>query len=115
MAFNNQTDLYINPAAFYNQNVVPNSYSSFGNCGQNAFFSMHWWNWDASAIKDVHFTESQKLQFRAEFFNLPNHVAIGGAPSSWGTTTQVPSATFGLVCGTATGQRIIQFGLKYIF
>jgi hypothetical protein len=114
-AFNNQTDLYINPAAFYNQNVVPDSYASFGNCGQNAFFSMHWWNWDASAIKDFHITEGQKLQFRGEFFNLPNHVAIGGGPSGWGTTTQTPSATFGLVRGTATGQRIIQFGLKYIF
>ena len=113
--FNTQTDLYINPAAFYNQNVIPDSYASFGNCGQNAFFSMHWWNWDASAIKDMHITESQKLQFRAEFFNLPNHVAIGGGPGGWGTATQTPSATFGLVRGTATGQRIIQFALKYIF
>ncbi len=115
IAFNNQTDLYINTAAFYNQNVVPNSYSSFGNCGQNAFFAMRWWNWDASAIKDFHIREGHKLQLRTEMFNPLNHVAIGGAPSSWGTTTQVPSATFGLVRGTSTGQRIIQFGLKYIF
>jgi hypothetical protein len=63
----------------------------------------------------MHITESQKLQFRAEFFNLPNHVAIGGGPGGWGTATQTPSATFGLVRGTATGQRIIQFALKYIF
>jgi hypothetical protein len=113
--FNNQTDQYINPAAFANQSVIPDSYSSFGSCGQNAFFAMKWWNWDASAIKDFHITEGQKLQFRSEFFNLPNHVAIGGAPSSWGTTTQTPNATFGLVRGTSTSQRVIQFALKYLF
>ena len=112
---NNQTDLYINTAAFYNQNVIPGSYSSFGNCGQNAFFAERWWNWDASAIKDFHITEGQRLQLRTEMFNPLNHVAIGGGPSGWGTTTQTPSATFGLVRGTSTGQRIIQFGLKYIF
>ena len=113
--FNNQTDQYLNTAAFANQNVIPDSYSSFGSCGQNAFFAMKWWNWDASAIKDFHVTEGQRLQFRAEFFNLPNHVAIGGGPSSWGTSTQTPSATFGLVRGTSTGQRIIQAALKYIW
>jgi hypothetical protein len=113
--FNNQTDQYLNVAAFANQVAIPGSYATEGTCGQNAFRAMRWWNWDASAIKDFQVKEGQKLQLRVEGFNPLNHVAIGGGPSGWGTQTTTPSPTFGITRGTSTGQRIIQVALKYVF
>jgi hypothetical protein len=114
-SFNNQTDQYLNQAAFGNEVAVPGSYASEGTCSQNAFRALRWWNWDTSVIKDFQVKEGQKLQLRIEGFNPLNHVAIGGAPSGWGNSTTTPQATFGIVRGTSTGQRIVQIGLKYIF
>ena len=48
------------------------------------------------------------MQFRAEFFNLPNHPNWGGVD---GNPT---SATFGMVTGKGS-QREIQLSLRYSF
>jgi hypothetical protein len=50
----------------------------------------------------------QTLQFRAEAFNLPNHVNLGLPASS------LTGATFGRIT-SAEDPRIIQFALKYVF
>jgi hypothetical protein len=72
---------------------------------------------DASAVKNFRFFETHAVQFRAEFFNLFNHVNLG-AP---GLNIRDP-ATFGRVISTAQGAggmpgdaRVVQFGLKYNF
>jgi len=52
--------------------------------------------------------EGHKAQFRAEFFNWPNH-------PNWGGVTANPrSGTFGKV-NSKTGQRNIQLSLRYSF
>ncbi len=112
---NNQTDFYLNPAAFGNEVNYPGSYQTEGTCGQNAFRALRWWNFDSSILKDFQVKESQKLQMRIEMFNPLNHVAIGGGPSGWGNATTTPNPTFGIVRGTSTGQRIVQVALKYVF
>ena len=66
-------------------------------------------NWDLSAVKKTAITEKQTLEFRAEFFNLANHVRFQ-AP---GTT--VGSGLFGVVTAAANKPRIVQFSARYNF
>jgi hypothetical protein len=80
-----------------------------GNLGRNTFTGPGWWNFDVSLIKDTHITERSSLQFRAEFFNLPNHPTFGTPNSTLG------NPTFGTSTYTATAERQIQFGLRFMF
>jgi hypothetical protein len=80
-----------------------------GNLGRNTFTGPGWSNLDFSIVKDTRLTESKMLQFRAEFFNLPNDATFG-TPNS---TLSNPS--FGLATYTATTERVIQFGLRFVF
>jgi hypothetical protein len=73
-------------------------------------------NMDLSLIKDTRLHERLRLQFRAETFNVANHVNLG-IPN----TTFVPgpdglnrSGTFGVIT-TARDARIGQLGLKLVF
>ena len=86
-------------------------------------------NWISPRSKDTHITERLNLQFRAEFFNIPNHtnfltpneVVFSAAPTvttSAGVQTVVPSAispTAGVITATSTTSRQIQFGAKLQF
>jgi hypothetical protein len=80
-----------------------------GNLGRNTFTGPGWSNLDFSIIKDTKITESQTLQFRAEFFNIFNQAtfAIPGE--------MLDSPGFGVATSTATAERQIQFGLRFIF
>jgi hypothetical protein len=80
-----------------------------GNLGRNTFTGPGLWNLDFSVIKDTKITESTTLQFRAEFFNIFNHVTFGYPGDYLG------SQGFGISTGTATAEREIQFGLRFIF
>ncbi|HUS19268.1 MAG TPA: hypothetical protein VMZ25_06435, partial [Terriglobales bacterium] len=64
---------------------------------------------DLSLFKNIKVTESVKLQFRAESFNLLNHTN----PSGVGTSMQTPS-TFGRIT-SYRDPRELQFGLKLNF
>ncbi|MGH9841112.1 MAG: carboxypeptidase regulatory-like domain-containing protein [Blastocatellia bacterium] len=72
---------------------------------------------DFSLLKNIPFNERQRLQFRAEFFNLFNHANFD-IPERFcaGTTAGAPcaAAQFGRI-GAARDPRILQFGLKYLF
>jgi hypothetical protein len=80
-----------------------------GNLGRNTFTGPGWSNLDFSVIKDTRITESKTLQLRAEFFNVLNQATFGTPTSSIG------NPTFGLITGTATIERQIQFGLRFVF
>ncbi len=80
-----------------------------GNLGRNTFTGPGWWNFDMSLIKDTHITERANLQFRAEFFNLPNHATFATPTSTLG------NPTFGYSTYTATTERQIQLGLRLMF
>jgi hypothetical protein len=65
-------------------------------------------NWNIAAFKDFAIREGHTLQFRAEFFNFPNH-------PNWGGVSQSPtSATFGKVT-SKTSERNVQLVLRYNF
>lgn len=83
--------------------------SSPGNLGRNTFTGPGWYNLDFSVIKDTRITESKSLQFRAEFFNVLNHSTFGNPGATLG------SSGFGVITGTATSERQIQFGLRLVF
>ncbi len=85
----------------------------FGNSGYNILYGPHFQDWDFATLKDFRFSESRYLQFRAEFFNLPNNVDFGN-----------PNAFIcggfcgeGTITGLAGGYnpRQIQFALKLYF
>ncbi|MGA2575072.1 MAG: carboxypeptidase regulatory-like domain-containing protein [Bryobacteraceae bacterium] len=80
-----------------------------GNLGRNTFTGPGWSNLDCSLIKDTKITESKLLQFRAEFFNSLNEATFGTPGQLLG------SSSFGISTGTATTERQIQFGLRFMF
>jgi len=73
-----------------------------------SFNNVGFQNWNGAAFKSFNFTERQFLQFRAEFFNLPNH------PNWNGVDVNPTSATFGKVTGKGS-ERNIQLSLRYSF
>jgi hypothetical protein len=83
--------------------------TSPGNLGRNTYTGPGWSNLDFSIIKDTRITESKSLQFRAEFFNVLNQATFGTPGGTLG------SSGFGRITGTATTEREIQLGLKFIF
>ena len=86
--------------------VVQPQYT-YGNAGRNILFGPDLRDLDLSLSKSFAITESKRLQFRAESFNLTNTPAFGQ-----------PGATLnGLGVGTITSAgnpRYIQLGLKFI-
>jgi hypothetical protein len=69
-------------------------------------------NWDASLFKNFRVTERVQAQFRAELFNLFNHVSFSGVGAGL-PATATPS-TFGQVTAVAPA-RTLQLGLKIGF
>ena len=95
--------LYLNSSAF----AVP-SPGTFGNLGRNSIFGSGTNNWDASLQKAFRITERIRTDFRAEFFNFPNHLSF----TSVGTT--LGASNFGQVTA-ATDPRTLEFALRLSF
>jgi hypothetical protein len=107
-----------NQNAWYNSAAFSNPVAgTFGNCGRNNLRGPRQVNIDISVMKDFPIRERQALQFRAEFFNAPNHVELGTPGSvSWGGSSNVaPPNNFGQITSTRASMRQIQFALKYNF
>lgn len=82
---------------------------AFGNSARNLLFGPGDIVFDMSVIKNTPITERINTQFRAEFFNLPNHANFGNP----GANISNP-ATLGRIT-SAGDPRQIQFGLKVLF
>jgi hypothetical protein len=87
-----------------------------GNVGRNSLTGPKQFNWDFSLFKKFQISERQRVEFRAEVFNLsntPQFAQPGGNVTS--------PATFGkslstlLAAGSFGSYRAVQFGLKYNF
>ncbi|MBI3951319.1 MAG: TonB-dependent receptor [Acidobacteria bacterium] len=94
---------YFNTAAFQLQPQY-----TFGTAGRNIVRGPSYSNVDFSLIKTTSITESHRLEFRAEFFNLFNH------PNFDIPDRTITSLSFGRI-RSAKFPRDIQFALKYIF
>lgn len=89
----------------------------FGSMGRNVIIGPRFNNTDFSVIKNTRLTESTRVQFRAELFDVFNHANFGQP----GRVAQPGSTTFGVISNTrfATGDsgssRQVQFALKLLF
>jgi hypothetical protein len=64
---------------------------------------------DVSGSKNWIFRENYRLEFRGEFFNLPNHPIFGQPNTSPG------ASTYGVIGGTRVDSREVQLALKFVF
>ncbi len=99
---------WFNVSAF--QRLDPTTQAGqFGNEGRNIVEGPGLQDWDFSAFKNIPIHESKSLQFRAEFFNVFNHVNFR-LPNS---DISQPS-TFGEITEALPG-RVVQLALKLFF
>jgi hypothetical protein len=97
--------------------------TDFGNVGRNALRGPRQTNVDFSVIKRFPFRESKNVEFRAEFFNLFNHVNFANPINNLNAVTSFDPNTgqvlnpgdFGRIISTSNNPRIIQFALKLNF
>ena len=104
---------FFNTAAFSNRGVGVSAGSltsyRYGNVGRNVLTGPRIVDVDASVIKQWSLGESRRLEFRAEFFNLPNHPIFGQPDTSPG------NPTYGQLTSTRIDPRDVQMALKIVF
>jgi len=111
------TPQYLNPAAF-----TVNAPGTYGSLGRDVIRGPGLIQFDASLVRLFGFTETLKLEVRAEAFNVINHAnfvaaATGtGIPgiSTSGISLSRSSSNFGQIT-TAGDPRILQFAMKLSF
>lgn len=101
--------------------------TDFGNVERNVLRGPRQINVDFSVIKRFPFAETKTIEFRAEFFNLFNHVNLAnpisnlsGVTSSGGAINSntgqiINPGDFGRITGTSNNPRLIQFAVKLNF
>ena len=103
-----------NTCAFEDNTVL----GTFGNAGRNIIEGPGYKTWDTSFVKLFPIKEQKRLEFRAEFFNILNHVnyLFGqfGAISAEPTPLELGQAGFGFPLA-ARNPRQVQFALKFYF
>ena len=95
--------VYYNPAAF-----APVNFVGYGNVGRNTLRAPGVWNTNVDIDRDFSLTERLKMQFRAEFYNLPNTSHFNGPDSN------VNDAAF-MQITSSYGERNIRFALHFQF
>jgi len=81
---------------------------TFGNSGVGVIEGPGAWNVDVAVSRSFPVREGQRLDFRAEAFNLMNHARFGNPNAT------MNSPSYGQIL-TARDPRIIQFALKFVF
>ena len=99
---------WFNTGAFQRLDLVTTPAGVYGNEGRNVVEGPGLTQWDFSAFKNILFTESKSLQFRAELFNLFNRSNFR-LPNG-----DISSPTFGQI-QQALSPRLVQFALKFQF
>jgi hypothetical protein len=94
---------WLNPAAF-----AQPANGTYGNLGAGNILGPGSINVDMSITRTFKITERQSVQFRAEAFNVPNHVN----PANPNLT--LTDSRFGQILSAADG-RTMQMALKYVF
>jgi hypothetical protein len=96
-------DHWLNPAAF-----AQPALGTYGNMGPYNVLGPGLVQIDMGLVRTFKVREKQSIQFRAEAFNVPNHVNPNNP------TTAINSTVFGKI-QAAADPRIMQLALKYVF
>lgn len=104
---------WFNTEAFLPQEKM--ALGQYGSSGRNILIGPGYEQWDIALLKNVRFTETRALQFRAEAFNIWNHPSFTAINTSvrFGTDGK-PSQNYGAVSSSGPG-RTLEFGLKLMF
>jgi Carboxypeptidase regulatory-like domain len=94
---------YLNPAAF----ALP-ALGSFGNISPNSIQGPGTWAFDLALSRVFQIRENQKLEARAEAYNVTNSLRRGNP------VTNFSNGIFGQI-NSSLDPRILQFALKYVF
>ena len=94
---------YLNPAAF----AVP-ALGTLGTIGAGSIRGPGTWQFDTALSRTFQLRETQKLELRAEAFNVTNSLHLNDPITSFN------SGIFGQIT-SAKDPRIMQFALKYVF
>jgi hypothetical protein len=97
--------------------TAPNPITSLGNSGRNIAIGPGLANLDLALYKNIpirRISEGFRAQFRAEFFNLPNHTNFAAplANNAVFNESGARVASAGLITSTQTTSRQIQLGLR---
>jgi hypothetical protein len=109
-----------NTCAFADDGTIPGiiPLGTHGSAGRNIIEGPGYKTWDTSLVKQFPINEQKHLEFRAEFFNVLNHVnyLFGqfGAISAEPTPLELGQSSFGYPLA-ARPPRQIQFALKFYF
>jgi hypothetical protein len=108
-------DCWYNQAAFATPALAPGQQSAhaYGNSHIGNLRGPDLVDFDFVLQKDFRIFESQKLQFRAEFFNLFNHPNFDLPGGAGQIGVDFPGAA--AITKTATENRQLEFALKYTF
>jgi hypothetical protein len=111
---NGQIQFFADPQAVHNLDTGTGvaQYPRHGQIGsRNVLRSQPYWNVDAALLKNFRlpWSESQRIQLRAEAYNLFNHNVF--APP----TTDIGSLNLGSITATQSTARVMQFGLRWEF
>ncbi len=110
---------WYNPACY----VSPSSLAvgpgyGFGDSGIGNLRSMRWINVDFALAKDIPITETKTLQFRAEGFNVFNHMVLGIPGNSIAPSFSNGSISYGsagVISSIANTPRELQLAVKFLF
>ena len=94
---------YLNPAAF-----VQPALGTIGTMGPRNVAGPAFWGLDMSVSRVFQIREGERLEFRAEAYNLTNSLRMGPP------TTGLNSSQFGQVT-TALDPRLLEFAMKFVF
>jgi hypothetical protein len=104
----NDQNYWIDPAAF----AAPAA-GTFGNAPRNLVYNPGEQNWDIAFFKNFRLKGTQKLQFRAEIFNFPNHPNWNNITSN--NIADPSNANFGRITTKTDSRREGQLSLRYQF
>jgi hypothetical protein len=102
-----QVGAWLNASAFNRLDPTANA-GQFGTEGRNVNIGPGYADWDFAALKNIRLTESSRLQFRAEMFNLLNRSNFR-LPDC-----DISSPTFNHILA-AQAPRQVQFALKFMY
>jgi hypothetical protein len=100
-------DAWVSRSAFQRLNLATQA-GQFGNEGRNVVRGPGIANVDLSVLKSFFITETVRVQFRAESFNIANHANFALPDNN------IASLNFGRI-STAGSARLFQAGLKILF